>query len=481
MGVVLCSAPFYYHKVPMHSESPKISQAIHLANLGDFTGASKLFREAWDIDRTNQETFYSYIRCLHLAKLDDQVLDAIDQMKRDLSSKVNVQILRLGLHTTIRCGNSKAQQEILLDLYRNYPSDPEVCVQLSALLMKHQQLDWAEHVINESLSRFPTDPGLLTNLANLFTEKGDYAGAEVIYTRVLHVAPRQFLGYYNLAMFLVLLGRHEEAKKLLNTCLEIAPEAPVALSALRMIDERDQRSGGLVDFYQYIENQDWDGAKQSLLNVKSEISLFKYLAAASELRPVDYESLSLTSFLDHTRIIYTTKILRHEEPLVNDLISCLEANPTLVLNRAGKPTVFGLQTHEILADCSDDAIIELKQRILGVCSDYLKRNTSNPWLKRISTVSPQNISGWGVVLCDKGRQMRHVHPEGIISGVIYLKTPVSTSSTLLREGNLVFSRAENFEIVPEVGKVVLFPSYLPHETVEISGDENRICIAFNVS
>ena len=151
------------------------------------------------------------------------------------------------------------------------------------------------------------------------------------------------------------------------------------------------------------------------------------------------------------------------------------------MNRAGKPTVSGLQTHEMLAESIDPAMIELKRRILDVCDEYLRNHAFNPWLKQLDTRLPRYISGWGVILRDRGHQKRHVHPEGVISGVVYLKTPLLTSSAATREGNLVFSRRDNCEIIPEVGRVVIFPSYLPHETVEIHGGEERICIAFNVS
>jgi len=465
----------------MLSESPKIKQAIDLANRGDLASAARLFREVWEMDRTNQTRFLNYIRCLHLAKFDDEVLDAINQMKRDLTSPLNVQILRIGLTAAKRCGKVEAHQDMLVTLYQMFPSDPEVCVELSAVRIREQQLDEAELIIRGGLSRFPADPGLLTNLAILLTERGDYNKAEEFYTRVIHVAPGQFLGHYNLAMFLVLLGKHAEAKRSLNTCLGIIPSAPEALAALRLIDERDQRSGGLAVFYNCIEAEDWEGAKQSLLAVKSEVSQFRYLAAASELRPTDYELLSLGSFLDFSRVVDTARILRCDEPLINELVCCLESSQTLVLNRAGKPTISGLQTHEILAECIDPAMNELRQRILEVCEEYIRSHGFNPWLRQLSDSRPRIISGWGVVLRDGGYQKRHVHPEGIISGVVYLKTSRLTSSAETREGNLVFSQRANCEVIPEVGKVVIFPSYLPHETVEIRGGEERICIAFNVS
>jgi len=65
--------------------------------------------------------------------------------------------------------------------------------------------------------------------------------------------------------------------------------------------------------------------------------------------------------------------------------------------------------------------------------------------------------------------------------MVYLKTPFQTSSTTTYEGKLVFSRWGAYDIVPEVGKIVLFPSYLPHETIPIQGNVERICIAFNIN
>jgi hypothetical protein len=35
-------------------------------------------------------------------------------------------------------------------------------------------------------------------------------------------------------------------------------------------------------------------------------------------------------------------------------------------------------------------------------------------------------------------------------------------------------------ITPKEGMVVLFPSYLPHETIPLQEDSERICIAFNL-
>jgi uncharacterized protein (TIGR02466 family) len=99
------------------------------------------------------------------------------------------------------------------------------------------------------------------------------------------------------------------------------------------------------------------------------------------------------------------------------------------------------------------------------------------------------FSGWGVVLRAGGKQIRHTHPEAEISGVLYLKIPTMFGSDVANnEGSLWFSpnpcfqnQVEGLTVNPQPGMLVLFPSFLPHETIPFVSEEDRICIAFNVS
>ena len=97
-----------------------------------------------------------------------------------------------------------------------------------------------------------------------------------------------------------------------------------------------------------------------------------------------------------------------------------------------------------------------------------------------NNLSRYSISGWAVVLKKGGYQKRHIHPESVLSGIIYIKTPKLTESTNVKEGNLVFSTHNPREISPKQGDLVIFPSYMPHETVPITTSEERVCIAFNI-
>lgn len=465
----------------MTSASKKIDQAIYLASCGDFRAAAALFHEAWHLDKANQRIVFHYVRCLHHLRRDLHVIEVIDEFRLNNSILLDKMVLRVGLSSALRAGHIEKQLDFLDELYRLVPEDPEISILFSARLMQTQQVDRAESVIKRALSWNPRDPGLLTNLAILYSNRGCYVEAEELYGEVLQVAPQQFLGYYNLAMFLIAMGRHEEARLALNHSLQIVPSAPEAIAALRQIDEREEPNGGLAQFYHCVETHQWERAKQSLLAIKTQLDHFKYLAAASELRTQDYVALSLSDCLETARVVQTARILQPSEALVGNLITSIRTNSTLIMNRAGKPTVHGLQTHEVLANSRDPSLRELNKRILELTNVYLQAQALNPWFDKLRCKTNHHISGWGVVLRDSGYQKRHVHPEGIISGVVYLQTPAQTSSTTTREGNLVFSRLEQYDIIPEVGKIVFFPSYLPHETIPIQGGDERICIAFNVN
>jgi len=171
-------------------------------------------------------------------------------------------------------------------------------------------------------------------------------------------------------------------------------------------------------------------------------------------------------------------------------------HPTLLANRASKPTQGGSQTHELLADATTMAA-DFMELLLPSVKDYLQRHATHPALSSLRRVldirdvvsdSAVRWSGWGVVLSSGGRQRRHTHPESVISGVMYLAVPAATAPDHPGEGCLAFS-AHGTEaafvnasplVHPQPGLLVMFPSFLPHETIPTLSDEPRICIAFNV-
>ena len=157
----------------------------------------------------------------------------------------------------------------------------------------------------------------------------------------------------------------------------------------------------------------------------------------------------------------------------------IKKQESLIWDRAGKPTRHGMQSHELILGVNNEDILDLTNRLNPLISEFLK---SNPLLIKMSqsTNFQHKLSGWGVVLSKAGYQKRHIHPEAVVSGVIYIKLSSKCIDKSLSEGNLLLhSYQDDVMITPEEGLVVIFPSYLGHETIPLTSDHERICIAFN--
>jgi uncharacterized protein (TIGR02466 family) len=111
----------------------------------------------------------------------------------------------------------------------------------------------------------------------------------------------------------------------------------------------------------------------------------------------------------------------------------------------------------------------------------------------IDTAPAFELHFWAVTMDKQGHQTPHVHPDGVVSGVYYVRSPPmnlkldSQTDQVQRHepapGCLLFTQAETDDqccIQPKEGLLVLFPSYFYHQTVPIDHDNKRISIAFDV-
>ena len=98
------------------------------------------------------------------------------------------------------------------------------------------------------------------------------------------------------------------------------------------------------------------------------------------------------------------------------------------------------------------------------------------------------LKGWYILMEQGGYLKPHNHPTGWLSGVIYLKMPTEKGN----EANIEFGlHGKDFPILNHdyprktyqvtEGDLVLFPSSLFHRTIPFTSDEDRLCIAFDVT
>jgi uncharacterized protein (TIGR02466 family) len=103
-------------------------------------------------------------------------------------------------------------------------------------------------------------------------------------------------------------------------------------------------------------------------------------------------------------------------------------------------------------------------------------------------------SMWGNITHPNHRQHMHVHPNCLLSGLVYIKTPLSCGPTMFASPRRLSKNLEprylekndfnsDFFISPaEKGRMLIWPSHIPHAVEQGTADESeeRIVVPFNI-
>lgn len=151
----------------------------------------------------------------------------------------------------------------------------------------------------------------------------------------------------------------------------------------------------------------------------------------------------------------------------------------------------GTQTRGALFLRHEPILARLHEALSASLAQYLAAlppaDDGHPLLK--FRHAPLTIGGsWSVRLVDAGFHVNHIHPEGLISSACYIALPARAAQGGERAGWLELGRPpaelglqlEPLAVVePQVGRLVLFPSYLFHGTRPFTRGE-RLTVAFDV-
>ncbi|MGH8156423.1 MAG: putative 2OG-Fe(II) oxygenase, partial [Rhodanobacteraceae bacterium] len=138
---------------------------------------------------------------------------------------------------------------------------------------------------------------------------------------------------------------------------------------------------------------------------------------------------------------------------------------------------------------TDPAIHALFAAFDAPIHDYMARiGQGNDPLRRRNRDSYRFNGSWSVRLRASGFHHNHVHPRGWISSSCYIDLPKAMDNAGSRAGVLAFGEPgilttpalpSEYDARPEVGMLVLFPSYFWHGTVPFAGDDTRLTVAFD--
>ena len=472
----------FYCLVTMSTEVLELNKkGVTAAMRGSMQEAEQFFISAASLDPEFSEAAFNLLKLLHM---NCRYHEAIKIFNLFAKNK-NLRLFPVAISAIIgECAANdtdiSAACECCDVLYRHSPIQTELACRYSSILINSGQLQKARSILVEASRSCSNDPSLLTQLAITESELGNYQRAEAIHQKLIKDYGFHFLSNYNYALFLSMLGRDDEALQLLNICLDIVPDAPEAISEIQRVSQKSNSI--LSSVYLGVECCNWLLVKKLLVDNKKKIDPTYYWSILSDLpfniasTIEDVDSL-LPSPQFKTHHLYSSS---HERDIyLSRLEKYIKKQESLIWDRAGKPTRHGMQSHELILGVNNEDILDLTNRLNPLISEFLK---SNPLLIKMSqsTNFQHKLSGWGVVLSKAGYQKRHIHPEAVVSGVIYIKLSSKCIDKSLSEGNLLLhSYQDDVMITPEEGLVVIFPSYLGHETIPLTSDHERICIAFN--
>ncbi len=323
---------------------------------------------------------------------------------------------------------------------------PELLLAEADLLLHFNQGEHARLLLTQSRAKFGDSAALANAMGRALDSEAKLEEAAEEFHRAVELEPSQVAHRRELAAVLLRAGRHDEAKDALARALAIAPHDQASLAYLTLA-YRQTGDSRLADIFQPEKF-----VREYHLKVPAG---FADAAAFNQALAVELERL-------HTRKV---------EPIDQTLRG-------------------GSQTPGALFESTSREVGLLRDAIREAIADYiatLPADAADPFLSR--KARDFSFAGsWSCRLRSGGFHTNHIHNEGWISSAYYAALPDAVAQD--GQGSLTFGQSRfrlgnedrvEAKVRPEVGKLVLFPSYYWHGTESFAADRPRLAVAFDIA
>lgn len=317
----------------------------------------------------------------------------------------------------------------------------------------------------------PDDPDAHINLGTLAASQQRLDEAAQYLRRAVALAPEHARAHANLGRVLSRQGQHEAARAALQRACECDPDdAMLAMDAAlaRIAAQAEPEALTLIE-----QARRRHPGHAGLLAART-------LALAGQGRHAEVRRLQGLH-----RFVRTGAL--DVDP--SAIASTVLADPTLTESPRSHATRGGRHSGALDPD-RDPALGRLRDAIVARLRRYIEELPDIPHPFVQARPRALGLELWSVVLTEGGYQVPHIHPDAWLSGVFYAQLPPAVGSEdgeagCVRLGDIdpALRHRAQFErrtLVPEVGMLVLFPSYLWHRTVPWRGEGRRVSVAFDV-
>jgi tetratricopeptide (TPR) repeat protein len=358
------------------------------------------------------------------------------------------------------------------------PIDPELLRRLCGALIAAgtENASEVESILAAAVARIPNDAELRVHLARarIALDRLDEAKSQV--DEALRLEPRSRGARILKFNLLARTGRWDAASKLMDDIAALEPMNGF------LCDARLRATALQSECEAQLDACERELARNPIL---TDAIYFKAIALARLGRAQEArETIDLDRFVEVSELP-APEGFRDAATFRAGLAEEIVRNPTLVPDL--RTTRGGLQTRRLQ---QPDAVhVEaLLEQIKAVIDDYETHLSDDCRAFAGTRPKAARLAPWAVVYGAAGRQKAHRHPRGWLSGVFYVTAPRRDSG---HSGPLVMGMLDpefavgeppwgTRKIEPVPGRLVLFPSYVPHGTEQTDSEEARISVAFDV-
>jgi tetratricopeptide (TPR) repeat protein len=372
------------------------------------------------------------------------------------------------------------QAELALrECVRLAPRHAEAHDRLAQLIwMRTGSIVEATRAVGEALERFPHDDALRSTKAALLQGAGDARGA-------FACLAERAAGSQSHPNLLIRAGL---------AALEFEPAKALALAERALAGQPNNHTARKLLCAAYLGVGEGAKALIECARLLQAMPDDQYLIAmqTTALRLLNDPRYEL--FCDYDRMVLSTLL---EPPAgwpdLGSFLTDLTAHLNALHNPHGHRVLYqslrrGTETTQDLSRSQDPVIQALFQVFAAPIARYREQiGQGEDALRRRNRGATRFNGGWSVRLHCNGHHTNHVHPRGWISSACYIQLPDCMRGRTA-EGTLSFgepgmlttpSLPPELSVRPEVGLLVLFPSYFWHGTLPFHSEQPRLTVAFD--
>lgn len=413
-------------------------------------------------------------------------------------------------------GRLPAAKALLSPLLAAAPEHVDAMQLLGLIAQQEQEPQRALAYLSRAAHLAPLRADLLANLGNLLRALERRDEALACLSRAADLAPSNAMIHINLGLVHQDLQQYPQAEAAFRAALAVQPdiaEAHQNLGHLLMLSDLPQARAHLIRALQLRPGM--HAAFRDLCSVLISLGEPAPALALSTQRlrnaPGDQDALAITAIAlrelgrdaEADKLVDCAvwlKAMTVAAPpgygSIADFNAALEhhirTHPKLTAVLFGQATHHGKRVNDLLAEPKGPVALLEKIMVQNIQAylDALPRLPAHPFFAQ-PVPKHARLRSWAVLMERHGYETPHIHPDGCVSGVYYVRLPqVVADNDASHSGWIEFGapdpvfatrHAAPLHLVqPVAGTMLLFPSYYWHRTIAFDSAEERLSIAFDL-